>query len=82
MPTLPPDPEMDELEDRVAAFRSPLVVPDLAGVDTTGNASIPKSTIKRAKILIVDDDEAVLGFLERVLTKYGYSRVTCTADPR
>lgn len=47
-----------------------------------GAGTIPDSVLKGARILIVDDDEAVVVFLERVLTKHGYNRVTCTTDPR
>lgn len=50
--------------------------------DPAQDTSIPEEAIKGAKILIVDDDEAVTAFLERVLVKHGYTRVTCTTNPR
>ncbi|HEX7050652.1 MAG TPA: HD domain-containing phosphohydrolase [Longimicrobiales bacterium] len=43
---------------------------------------IREDALKRAKILIVDDDRAVVTLLERMLSKAGYGHVTSTTDPR
>lgn len=43
---------------------------------------IPDEQIKSASLLIVDDEQAGVRLLERVLEKAGYTRITSTTDSR
>jgi putative two-component system response regulator len=43
---------------------------------------IPDAVVKASKILIVDDEEANVQLLERLLRREGYARIASTTDPR
>ncbi len=43
---------------------------------------MPKSRLKQAKILIVDDEKANIRFLEVILERAGYTNVHSTTDSR